>query len=469
MSAFQTWLESLDQRRTVLLEVDYLNAGTLGTLYLSNRPFISDATDSPASTPYDDVILGGLTYSREMGGQVSGSLGLSVGSVTLAASSEIVLASSFEFAGQAVRVYLGDQRWQRAHFQRVAVLTCEALEPINRTEYALRFRTERLDLDEPLNLASFTSGKNTGALKPICFGVCRNVRPVQLDDAGLIWAVHDGEIAGVSEIRINGVKVTASVNLGAGTITLTAPPKGTLTADVTGGGGTSAKSILTSILSRLGFSVEGNQDIDLESLSRLPVSDIGLYSRAGMTYRQAFDAILRSFAGFWGFTRLNVFKVGRVARPTRNSIEWLTPDDIVLDGVTFDRRIRPASSISVKFARNYTLQDVAGYDEAFSTSQIDNSGILSVFPDAEFKEVETLLSHSADAEAEAERRNVFFSSPLKTFIVRAFALPFAYEVGQVIRLSYPYFNMGDGVDAVIVALFDDPLKGVTRLKVLVNG
>jgi len=81
MTPFQTWLLSLDQKRTVLLEVDYLHNGEPGTLYWSNRAFISTAQDSPPSTPFDEVILSGLTYSRDMQGQLSGSLGLSVGSV----------------------------------------------------------------------------------------------------------------------------------------------------------------------------------------------------------------------------------------------------------------------------------------------------------------------------------------------------------------------------------------------------
>lgn len=469
MTVFRSWLESLDQRRAVLVEVDYLNGGALGTLYLSNRPFVSGATDTPKSTPYDDVILRGLTYSREMGGQVSGSLGLSVGSVALAASPEIVAASSFEFAGQAVRVYLGDQRWPRSDFQLVAVLTAEALEPTNRTEYSLKFRTERLDLNEPLNLSTFSAGQNVGALKPVCFGQCRNVRPVQVDSAGLVWAVHDGAVSAVNEVRIDGVPVAATINLAAGTITLSTAPGGTLTADVTGTGGTTAKSILMEILSRLGLSVIDSDQVDSASLDLLPVSEIGLYSRAGIHYRQAFDAILKTFGGFWGFTRLNVFKVGLVGRPVGGSSEWLTPDDILLDGVSFDRRIRPASVVNLQYNQNYTLQDANGYEEAFATSRKENAGILSVYPDAEPKDAETLLGSSVEADTEAERRRLFYSTPLKTYTVNAFALPFAYEVGQEIRLTYPDYQMSGGVDAVILAILDDPLKGVTRLKVLTNG
>lgn len=464
MSDFINWLESLDQRRTVLVEVDYLNEGSSGTLYLANRPFISQVSDVLRSVPYDDVILGGLTYGRHMGGQVSGSFGLSVGSIDLAASPEIVTASGYEFAGQEVRVYLGDQRWVRDDFQLVAVLTAESLVPTGRAQYSLKFRTERLDLNEPLNNAVFVTGPNVDAVKPVCFGDCFNIRPVQVDDAGLVWAVHDGAVAFIGDVRVDGSVVSASKNTAAGTITLSSKPTGTLTADVVGAGGIDVKTILTEILSRL-----GGIQIDSVSLDALPTDSIGLYSRSGISFRQAFDALLKNFGGFWGFTRLNVFKAGRVVRPIGGSADLLTPDDIILDGVSFDRRIRPASAIDLKYRKNYTTQNANGFEEGFSTVRKENSGITYVYPDAELKEAETLLSLSSAADIEAERRRIFYSTPLKTFTVNAFALPFAYEIGQEIRLIYPYFEMENGVDAIVLSIKDDPLQGVTQLKVLIDG
>ncbi len=464
MSDFINWLESLDQRRTVLVEVDYLNEGSSGTLNLANRPFISKTTDVVRSTPYDDVILGGLTYGRRMGGQVSGALGLSVGSIDLAASPDIVVASGYEFAGQEVRVYLGDQRWVRDDFQLVAVLTAESLVPTSRTQYSLKFRTERLDLNEPLNNAVFISGPNIDAFKPVCLGDCFNIRPVQVDDAGLVWAVHDGAVAFIGDVRVDGAIVSATKNTATGTITLSSKPTGTLTADVIGAGGIAVKEILTEILSRL-----GGVQIDTVSLDALPTDSVGLYGRSGISYRQAFDALLKNFGGFWGFTRLNIFKAGRIIRSEGGSAALLTPDDIILDGVAFDRRIRPASAVDLKYRKNYTTQNVNGYGEGFSTVRKENADITYVFPDAELKETETLLSLSSSAEAEAERRRIFYSTPLKIYTVNAFALPFAYEIGQEIRLIYPYFEMENGVDAIVLSIKDDPLQGVTQLKVLIDG
>lgn len=464
MTKFINWLESLDQRRTVLLEVDYLEGESVKTLFLSNRAYVSSVSDSPASTPYDDVVISGLTYGRDIGGQTSGSLSASVGSVKLAASPEVIAAASHEFAGQAVRVFLGDQRWPRNEFQLVTVLTAESLVPTSRSQYSLKFRTTRLDLNENLNLGSFASGKNKDAVKPVCFGKCKNIRPVQVDDDGLVWAVHDGAVADITDIRIDGTSVSATKNLSDGTFTLAVKPSGSLTADVTGVDGTTAKSIIEAILARL-----GNVSVEQGSLDLLPIANIGLFNRSGVTYRQALDAIVKSFGGFWGFTRFNSFKVGVVDKPTGNATTLLTPDDILLDGVAFERRIIPASGIELKYDKNYLVQSVNGYDEAYSSVRKDNVDINAVFPDAKLKQIETLISEHADAETEAERRRVLFSSPLTQYSIKAFALPFAFEVGQEIRVAYPYFGMEAGVDAIVLSINDDPLAGVTSLKVLING
>ncbi|QFU04592.1 hypothetical protein FIU82_06120 [Pseudoalteromonas sp. THAF3] len=464
MTAFVDWLESLDQRRTVLVEVDYLAEGSSGTLRLANRPFISRPDDSPASVPYDDVILGGLSYGRDMGGQNSGSLANSVGSVSLAASPEVVEASFFEFAGQSVRVYLGDQRWARNEFQLVTVLTAEALEPTGRSDYVLKFRTERLDLADPLTEQTFTVGPNVDALKPVCFGQCHNVRPVQVDEAGRVWAVHDGPVEAISAVRVNGAAVSATKDLTTGTITLSSKPSGTLTADVVGAGGATAKGIILEILSRL-----GNTEIDSASLDTLPVDAVGFYSRNPTSFRNALDGIVKTFGGFWGFSRLNVFKVGLIDRPKGGSSVALTPDDILLDGVSFLRRVRPATEVNLNYRKNYTPQDANGYEEPFSNVRKTSPGIEEIYPDAELKEAEVLLAEKAGADTEAERRRQFFEKPLRVFEVNAFALPFAFEVGQEVRLIYPYFGMEKGVDAVVLAITDEPLEGVTELRVLING
>lgn len=173
------------------------------------------------------------------------------------------------------------------------MLTAEALEPTGRSDYVLKFRTERLDLADPLTEQTFTVGPNVDALKPVCFGQCHNVRPVQVDEAGRVWAVHDGPVEAISAVRVNGAAVSATKDLTTGTITLSSKPSGTLTADVVGAGGATAKGIILEILSRL-----GNTEIDSASLDTLPVDAVGFYSRNPTSFRNALDGIVKTFGVF---------------------------------------------------------------------------------------------------------------------------------------------------------------------------
>lgn len=463
MSSFMSWLTSLDQRRTVLVEVDYLEGGSSRTLYLGNRPFVSGPNDSPASTPYDDVIVGGLTYGRSLGGVSPGSLSLTVGSIRLAASPEIVSASLHEFAGGNVRVYLGDQRWSRSEFQLVAVLTAESLEPLSRSEYLLEFRTERLDLDDPLNVGTITTGPNESALKPVVLGSCFNVRPLQMDEDGKVFLVSDSPVAAISEVRVDGQSVSVTKDLNAGTITFSTAPSGVVTADVVGEGGTSAKDLVTYILNRL-----GGVTLEAGALDALPVYPLGLFSRSQLTYRQALNEILASVGAFWGFNRTGEFTAKVLEEAKGQPSGLINADDILLDGVRFDRRLRPSDRIEVSFKPNFTLQDVAGFDE--ETEQVSRliATLKETYPDAETKTFSTLIVNRSDAATEAERLRLFYNRPIKLFDVQAFAVPFAFEVGQEITLTYPYFNLNAGVDAVVVEIADDPLRGITNLKVMVS-
>lgn len=474
MPNFNEWLEGLDQRRTVLVEVGFLNGGSSGTLRLSNRPFTTRPSDSPASVPFEDVILSGLTYGSKMSGQASGGFSLTVGSIVLAASPEVSAAILYQVAGQPVRVYLGDQRWPFADFQLVATLTAESLEPEGIETYRLNFRTERLTLDNKINSGTFTTGPNKDKSKPVLLGDCLNIKPVQQDDSGLVWAVSDGPVASIGNVRVDGVVTSVSRNTTAGTITFSSAPSGVVTCDAVGQGGGLLKDVVSAVLARNGIT-----SINTAAVNALPAVTVGIYSEGDLAARPALDSLLRSVSGYWGFNRLGSFTAGLVYKPTGNPTASLTPDDILLNGVRFKSRIRPATYVELTFDVNHTdqsskLGSVSAADRALwsgkgKTSKKDNAGILALYPDAEEKQATTVLRGTTAGEAEAERRRVFFSTPLRTFEVKAFAVPFAFNVGQEIRLFYPFFGMEAGIDAVVLSIEDDPLKGFTTLEVLVNG
>lgn len=463
MSTFDTWLQSLDQLRTVLVEVDYKEGLTEGTLYFSNRPFASTSTDTPASTPYDDIILDGLNYTKEISG-LSGGIGLSVGSLILAAIPELIAKKDVQVSGLQIRVYLGDSRWSKSEFSLISILTADSIEPLDRSSYVLKFRNEDPILEETVSQGTFTTGVNAEAKLPVCFGQCLNIKPLQYDDSGLIWTIHDSAITSISDVRVAGTSVAFTADIANGRFTLSAVPDGLVTCDVIGGAGTVPKDILTDVLGRIGVT-----DIDTDSLDTLPTATVGLYSESGLTPRQIFDSIVNTFGAFWTFTRLGQFKTGLINRPSGNPTAYLTPDDILLDGVRPRSVIQPAKEIELSYRRNHTLQGVTGYEDAYSFSNSKDENISNSYPGAELKIYDAILQNEADATTRSAALLTFFNVPLKTYTIDAFALPFAFELGQEINFSYPFFGFDDGVDATIISITDDPQKGLTKLWILLNG
>jgi hypothetical protein len=472
---FNTWLEGHDQQRTVLLEVDYLKEGVPGTLYLSNRPFTSYPSDTPSDQAYEDVILGGLTYSRQMAGQTASSFEATVSSVDLAPSPEVIEASTYEYGGQAVRVYLGDERWSRDAFELIAVLSGEAITEAGSDLYRLELLTAATDVDLPIGDRRFSSGPNKENKFPLTFGVCLNVQMQQVDDSGLTWTIHDQAVEAINEVRVAGVPTSVTKNTAKAEVRFASPPSGTVTADIEGESASSLKDVLNTLLDRLGVSQR-----DLSVLDTLPEVAVSLALQGEETFRTAFDLLLRSVGGFWGFTRFGVFRVGLLERPQGSPFEILTPDDILLDGVSFESRIEPLSEIALTYDVNHTNQEgrlsdtlppeqLAIYSRAGSVVTAVNNGIDSFYPLAKPSEASTVLVGQVSAQAEAERRALFRSSPLRTYRVEAFAVPFRFDIGQEIELIYPYFGMADGRNGVILKITDSPLEGTTQLEVLTNG
>jgi hypothetical protein len=92
--------------------------------------------------------------------------------------------------------------------------TIEATE-WSRNRVQLTVKDYRLRLAQPIQVEIYTGngGDNgheglKGVTKPLTFGRCRNVTPVLVDPARLIYQFHDGEARGVDIVRDGGVRLT---------------------------------------------------------------------------------------------------------------------------------------------------------------------------------------------------------------------------------------------------------------------
>ena len=60
----EQWLKTPGLERALLVKVNYLHNGSK-TAYFSTHPFVSSPTDSPAHTPFDDLVVSTPRFSRK--------------------------------------------------------------------------------------------------------------------------------------------------------------------------------------------------------------------------------------------------------------------------------------------------------------------------------------------------------------------------------------------------------------------
>lgn len=232
---------------------------------------------------------------------------------------------------------------------------------------------------------------------PQLYGLCRNVRPVLVDPANLVFQVHDRRIAAVRAVRDRGAPLTApgtdhpdwaslvSAAIAPGTFHTCLAlglfrvaflgGQGQVTADVEGdaaGGYVSdtAGIVRRILLDRGAVPAEELDGASFAALgSELP-GTIGWYVTEPLTVAQACGVLMGHCAGHWGARRDGRIAVGRLAPPAPSAVRL---DASHVAGEV--ERLRLPASIDppnrrrrVGYRRNWTVQTdgfAAGADVAF--------------------------------------------------------------------------------------------------------
>lgn len=473
--SFIDWLKTPGADRCYLIEADYLLAGDTHTLRLATHPYRTAPTDTPALTPYADTILRLPDFDRELSELFIGTSRSSTGDVELFLDDELLaLIETAVFGGGEIRMYIGDARWPKAEFGQILVGRIEQLDAASYDTARLTFRDRSVIFDRPVQEALIASGPNEGKQKPLCFGQCFNVPAVLIDTATRQYQVHDGAVQAITAVRENGVVVPYTANTATGTFTLTYNATGRVTADVQGAVVSSvylytADHIITHLVGLLGLAAPVGD--------ALPDYTLGLWIDDDMSIAEALDWVAASVGGAWFFNRLSQVALVHFDGVKSPSDE-LTPDDIEDESLLPVRRIAPAKSITLGYARNWTPQadGIAGsirenypalavrYEQQEQQITIENAGIVDDYPDAATVSASTLIALQADAQDEAERRADIAAQPHAIYELTAFGAGFALQLGQSITVDYPQY-FADGADAVITRLSDLPEDSTVRVEV----
>lgn len=477
---FQTWLRKADAKRCVLLEAESWYRGASAMRYASDRGFTSGPTDTPQNTFYPPRIRSVPFFSITMGEQLTGR--------TTPASGQIVMDNTdgaldtmllHAWDGRPFTLYIGDPTWARSDFRKMLSGVTEDISVPSRDRIALVIRDLRKTLDKPLTSTKIAAGPNIGKYYPVTFGQVYNVTPVLLDESTKQYAVHDGAIEDITDVREDGVTVTYTKDAATGTFTLASAATGTITCDVKGDKASSTYLNTTSdLIERIAKNRAGLVTADIHAasfavLDGLQTGVVGLYAQDGsMSCLEALDALALGAGCWYGFDRSGLLRVGRVDEPAVPAAN-IGADDMYIGGFTLLRRMIPRATVRLGYKRRWTVQStldaaVTGdtrvmYSTPYDVKTATNAVPQHLLADAMDELGGTLFVDGTVTQTECTRRAALASKIRYLFSINVAIGGVNAQLGDTIRLTHPRYGFASGQNAVVAGIEEDPTSRRTRL------
>lgn len=500
-------------------------AGTLSLdfrirLLAATREFATQPTDSLANVPFDGTLQQSLRLDRSIiASDGFGKMSKTWGEIELVNADGRYddLPQSYSIDGRRIIVKAGAVNRSYDRFYAVFDGTATgwtAEEDVLRI--SVRDNGYRLEVPASPNLYDGTGGlQGTADLKgkrrPLSFGYTSNVSPPLVIPVELVFQVHDGRITSIpavydrgsilgfaGDFLTNAAMRAASVAPGTyvscnaeGLFRLGGAAVGQITADVqgdTGGGGfvTSTADIIRRLLQRA-TKVADPGDLfvmSFDTLNSQKPDPIGFWipPDSDQTVREVLDLLLAP-VGAWGdFRRDGLFKVARFDAPGNIPVARYTPVDLfAIQRLPLPEAISPPPwRFRVTWGFNWTVQDdVAGAVGAARVAYLaeqfrvatPSPGILgdqikAAHPLAQ--DPEPIQGYFLDANAaqmEADRRLALYSTTRSLYQITVGLQAYSHDLGDVIHLTYPRWDLIAGRLAVIVAMSEDPDNGQVGLTV----
>jgi hypothetical protein len=430
-------------------------AGTLTTLYFADGRLITEATDTPANTAFDETLLdpGSIATTAFGDGRTGGGTRLSIGEIKIAnldGAYDAWLGYGFDGRQAIIRQGTAGAAYPSG-FTTLFTGTVEAL-TVNRGEVIVRLRDKQRVLDQPVLTSQYggtnvlpagidgTANDLAGKPKPRLFGKVLNISPPSVNTSKLVYQISAGQIASVEAVYDRGAALTAGTDYansglllaaspGAGTydtclaeglIRLGASPAGAVTVDATQGGAATdrtAATMLSTLALAAGVLAGDISSADVTALAADAPAVLGVWiSGAGETYAKVMDAIAASVGAYYAFDPTGVLRMGRLVAPAGTAVLELEE----YDALNIERRPArdsdlPAWAYTVRHSRVWTVQgsDIATAVTAarravigteYREQRAENAAVRLQFLLAAEESVDTLLTSATDAANEASRR-----------------------------------------------------------------
>lgn len=480
---FQDWLFR-DRQRCVLVEATAYSGAAEVTRCFSNHAFVSEPTDTPPNTSYDDILISVPTFTSKLSELFTGRSIPDWGDLLLTNENgerDAWLTDGWD--GRRLKMYLGDPDWTKSDFRLILDgVTADIASPA-RDRVSLKISDKSWMLNVPAQATLMTGGTaNADQPQPLCYGPCFNVEPVLEDAATHRYRVHDGAINDITDVRDSGVSVAYTKDLANGRFTLTAAPAGRITCDPQGAkpGGvylTKCADIVQQLV--IAHSQLTTNDIDTANFTAFNATcpqTLNLYVRDRENLIDLIDPLVTSVGGFWTFSRGGALQLERLAAPTGSAAIALTADDIRAKMLSIVRRELPIATLRLGYQKNWTVQTdgLAGavseanralYGAPYLVATAADAGLFTAYKLAQQPDVrETLIALAADAATEVARLQSLYGVVRTTYSAAGYVAPYTVSLGNEASLTHPRFGFAAGLDAIVVGLVEE----VTRNRVTLD-
>lgn len=377
-----------------------LTTGTLKWLRASTGVgFITRPTDTVPNQIFYPSIINQGNFERHLfsSGEINGRSVVGRGAVEIVNDGMFDWVADYAFDGQEIVIWRGSENGVFPDdFSVVLRGTMAGLEP-RLTKIIITIRDNQAIVSDlrvqPLRYGGTNTPPNgvdgsqdlEGRVRPLAFGICKNVSPKLVNSSKLIYELSSNQLASVDEVYVAGLDVAAGVSrstvadleanapasghydyalTSSGSyIRLGFQPSGYVTADLTASGSAIISDVAQSILTGPGGLT--SSDLYLSAFTSMATAypwDISLFIDDDMTVGQALDAVMNSCGGWWGVRRDGKFTIGDLLSPI-SPVDWEVPYDLILDGLEVSTTDTVIWRTEVTGEINYTAlseADIAG-------------------------------------------------------------------------------------------------------------
>lgn len=506
MLNYQTWLQTSDVVRMLLVQAQVESAGVALTRYLSTHQVTVDGQ------VYTGIIKNNIDISESV--SLDGSASISFGDIELYNNGSAIDSWLDDiWTNKSVKIFYGglpldgSSLTVNANFELIFDGIIEDIDSKSATVLNLKIRDKLQKLNTPVSEALIGNwfqgalvseatyiNQNRNNLKPLVFGEVHNITPVLTDPTLLEYMFHNGAVEQLIEVLDNGVPVSYTTSstpaIPAGSFRLTQAPAGTITCSVQGvqtriniGSGTTdstytntASNVIATLLKEYGKTLT-YAELDNTSFTNLGAQAVGVYLNDRTNLLQICQDIAKSCGLTLSTSRAGVVKLVKLQKPTSASIT-ITESDFILNSMRISQKPPVISSVKLGFCRNYTVLTglVTGipqqHKDLFSKEYlevlVEDATVKAKYALAAEPVLETgYLIDLAQAQSVATEKLNLFKATRKVLSFTGTSKLLSVQVGDSVSITTNKFGLSGGVFGQVIATRPNWLGGKIELEVLI--